>query len=42
VDDLLDDWRRANPDHASDVRVIGARWSDRSHEIKTFLARNTG
>jgi thioredoxin reductase (NADPH) len=22
------------------VRVIGARWSDRSHEIKTFLARN--
>lgn len=40
VDDLLDDWRRANPDHTSDVRVIGARWSDRSHEIKTFLARN--
>lgn len=40
VDDLLDDWRRANPDHTSDVRVVGARWSDRSHEIKTFLARN--
>ncbi|GAB3533563.1 FAD-dependent oxidoreductase [Arthrobacter tecti] len=40
VDDLLDDWRRANPDHTSDLRVVGARWSDRSHEIKSFLARN--
>ncbi|MGB9375924.1 MAG: FAD-dependent oxidoreductase [Mycobacteriales bacterium] len=40
IDDLLGDWRQANPDHTSDVRVIGHRWSDRSHEIKTFLARN--
>ena len=40
VDDLLDDWRQANPDHTSDVRVVGHRWSDRSHDIKTFLARN--
>ena len=40
VDDLLDDWRHAHPDHTSDVRVVGHRWSDRSHEIKTFLARN--
>jgi len=40
IDDLLGDWRRANPDHTSDVRVIGHRWSDRSHDIKTFLARN--
>ena len=40
VEGLLDDWRQANPDHTSDVRVIGNRWSDRSHEIKTFLARN--
>ncbi len=40
VDDLLGDWRRANPDHTSDVRVVGHRWSDRSHEVKTFLARN--
>src|ERR1700704_5936538 len=23
----LGDWRRANPDHASDVRVVGHRWS---------------
>lgn len=40
VDDLLDDWRRANPDHTSDVRVVGHRWSDRSHDLKSFLARN--
>ena len=40
VDDLLSDWARANPDRTSDVRVIGHRWSDRTHEIKTFLARN--
>jgi thioredoxin reductase (NADPH) len=40
IEDLLDDWRQANPDHTSDVRVVGNRWSDRSHEIKTFLARN--
>ena len=40
VDDLLDDWRRANPDHTSDVRVVGHRWSDRSHDVKMFLARN--
>src|SRR3954470_16692974 len=40
VDDLLADWRQANPDHSSDVRVVGHRWSDRSHEVQTFLARN--
>ncbi len=40
IDDLLGDWRQANPEHTSDVRVVGHRWSDRSHDIKTFLARN--
>src|ERR1039458_7145653 len=30
----------ANPDHTSDVQVVGHRWSDRSHDIKMFLARN--
>lgn len=40
LDDLLDDWEHANPEHATDVRVVGHRWSARSHEIKTFLARN--
>ncbi|MEP7055978.1 MAG: FAD-dependent oxidoreductase [Actinomycetota bacterium] len=40
IDDLLEDWAQANPDHSSDLRVVGHRWSDHSHEIKTFLARN--
>jgi thioredoxin reductase (NADPH) len=40
VDDLLEDWQRAHPDHTSDVRLVGHRWSERSHELKTFLARN--
>jgi thioredoxin reductase (NADPH) len=40
LDDLLDDWRRAHPGEAAEVRVIGHRWSERTHEIKTFLARN--
>ncbi len=40
IDDLLGDWRRANPDQTSDVRVVGHRWSDRSYEIKMFLTRN--
>jgi thioredoxin reductase (NADPH) len=40
VDDLLSDWRRANPEQTSDVRVVGHRWSMGSHEVKTFLARN--
>src|SRR4051794_5638456 len=40
IDDLLDDWRQANPAETSDLRGVGHRWSDRSHELKTFLARN--
>jgi thioredoxin reductase (NADPH) len=40
IDDLLGDWRQANPDHTSAVRVVGHRWSERSHDIKMFLARN--
>ncbi len=40
IDDLLGDWRQAHPEHTSDLRVVGHRWSDRSHDIKTFLARN--
>jgi len=40
IDDLLDDWRHANPDHTSDVRVVGHRWSERSHDVKRFLASN--
>ena len=40
IDDLLSDWMREHPDDTSEVRVVGHRWSDRSHEVKTFLARN--
>src|SRR3954452_21748816 len=40
TDDLLVDWQRAHPDHTSDVRIVGHRWSDRSHELKTFMASN--
>ncbi|MDN5894709.1 MAG: FAD-dependent oxidoreductase, partial [Nocardioides sp.] len=40
IDDLLDDWSEEHPDDTARVRVVGHRWSDRSHEIKTFLARN--
>jgi thioredoxin reductase (NADPH) len=40
IDDLLGDWRRGHPEHTSDVRIIGHRWSERSHDLKTFMARN--
>jgi thioredoxin reductase (NADPH) len=40
VDGLLADWRNANPEQTSDLRVVGHRWSIGSHETKTFLARN--
>jgi thioredoxin reductase (NADPH) len=40
IDDLLSDWSREHPDTTAEVRVVGHRWSDRSHQVKTFLARN--
>jgi thioredoxin reductase (NADPH) len=40
IDDLLSDWRHANWDQTSEVRIVGHRWSDRSHLLKMFLARN--
>ena len=40
IDDLLSDWKQQHPDDTAEVRVVGHRWSDRSHEVKTFLARN--
>jgi thioredoxin reductase (NADPH) len=40
VDDLLGDWRAANPDQSAELRVVGHRWSERSHGVKLFLARN--
>ena len=41
VDDLLEAWRQDHPDDASSVvRVVGHLWSDRSYDVKMFLARN--
>jgi thioredoxin reductase (NADPH) len=40
MDDLLGDWRQAHPPDTGEIRVVGHRWSERSHEIKTFLTRN--
>ena len=40
LDDLLEDWRRANPTITNEVRVVGHKWSERCHEIRTFLTRN--
>ena len=40
IDDLLAEWRREHPDDEAQVRVVGHRWSERSHDVKTFLARN--
>ncbi len=40
LDDLLNAWHDENPEATTDIRVVGHRWSDRSHEVKTFLARN--
>ncbi len=40
TDDLLGDWQSAHPEATTDVRVVGHQWSDRTHELKTFLARN--
>jgi thioredoxin reductase (NADPH) len=40
TDDLLGDWRRAHPEVTDDIQVVGDRWSDLTHQLKTFLARN--
>jgi thioredoxin reductase (NADPH) len=40
LDDLLDDWQGSFHPPLEGVRVVGNRWSLRSHEVKDFLARN--
>ncbi len=40
VDDLLDDWKATDPPSFNGVRVVGHRWSARSHEVRDFLTRN--
>ena len=40
LDDLLRDWAHSHPDRGSEVRVVGHRWSVRTHEVMTFLTHN--
>jgi thioredoxin reductase (NADPH) len=40
LDDLVDDWLAGYKPPFDGVRLIGHRWSVRSHEIKDLLARN--
>jgi thioredoxin reductase (NADPH) len=40
LDELLADWQAVQVPPGADVRVVGHRWSERTHEVKTFLARN--
>ncbi len=40
VDDLLADWQAGYTPDFSGIKVIGHRWSQESHEVKNFLARN--
>src|SRR5437870_9130620 len=39
LDDLLDDWQASFRPPFEGVRVLGHRWSARSHEVRDFLAR---
>lgn len=40
IDELLDDWERANVTRFDGIRVVGNRWSASSYETRMFLARN--
>jgi CheY-like chemotaxis protein len=40
IDELIEDWFADHRPAFEGVRVIGHRWSARSHEVKDFLARN--
>ena len=40
LQDLLDDWLANYRPPFEGVRVVGLRWSPRTHQIKDFLARN--
>ena len=40
LDDLLEDWQANAPTPYDGIRVIGARWSPDSYDIKDFLSRN--
>src|SRR4051794_2404573 len=40
IDGLLDAWHASGDAPVDVIRVVGHRWSARSHEVREFLARN--
>ncbi|MGA3027147.1 MAG: FAD-dependent oxidoreductase [Bryobacteraceae bacterium] len=40
LDDLLEEWQNRYRPAFEGIRVVGTRWSARSHELRDFLARN--
>src|ERR1700674_3935340 len=40
LDDLLHDWTATSRPLYEGIRVLGTRWSNRSYELREFLARN--
>ena len=40
LDDLLHDWTATFRPPYEGIRVLGTRWSNRSYELREFLARN--
>jgi len=40
LDDLLDDWQSGYQAPFEGIRVIGHRWSPKSHDVRDFLGRN--
>jgi thioredoxin reductase (NADPH) len=40
IDDLLTDWNSTFRPLYEGIRVLGTRWSNRSYELRDFLARN--
>jgi thioredoxin reductase (NADPH) len=40
IDDLLADWESSYKPTFDGLRLIGQRWSPKTHELKDFLARN--
>ena len=40
IDDLLTDWNSTFRPPYEGIRVLGTRWSNRSYELRDFLARN--
>ena len=40
IDDLLEDWTADYRPPFEGVRILGTRWSQKSYEVRDFLARN--